>query len=177
MGTTMRELLEMAGGVRPGHELKFWTPGGSSTPYFTAEHLDVPLDFDSVAAAGSMLGTTALMVFDETDSIVEATLRFTEFYAHESCGKCTPCREGTYWLVQILERIAHGRGTAQDLDILVDTCDNILGRSFCALGDGATSCITSSLKYFKDDYVALLPPEEQSRLGRSLRIEPVKVAS
>ena len=101
----MRELLEMAGGVRPGHELKFWTPGGSSTPYFTAEHLDVPLDFDSVAAAGSMLGTTALMVFDETDSIVEATLRFTEFYAHESCGKCTPCREGTYWLVQILERL------------------------------------------------------------------------
>ena len=166
MGTTMRELLEMAGGVRPGHELKFWTPGGSSTPYFTAEHLDVPLDFDSVAAAGSMLGTTALMVFDETDSIVEATLRFTEFYAHESCGKCTPCREGTYWLVQILERLVHGRGTAQDLDLLIDTCDNILGRSFCALGDGATSCIASSLKYFKDDYVALLPPEEQARLGR-----------
>src|SRR5213082_433077 len=161
MGTTMRELLEMAGGVRPGHELKFWTPGGSSTPYFTAEHLDVPLDFDSVAAAGSMLGTTALMVFDETDSIVEATLRFTEFYAHESCGKCTPCREGTYWLVQILERLVHGRGTAADLDLMTDTCDNILGRSFCALGDGATSCIASSLKYFRDDYVALLPAEEQ----------------
>src|SRR5512132_4571029 len=173
MGTTLRELLEMAGGVRPGHELKFWTPGGSSTPYFTAEHLDVPLDFDSVAAAGSMLGTTALMVFDETDSIVEATLRFTEFYAHESCGKCTPCREGTYWLVQILERIVNGAGTAQDLDLLLDTCDNILGRSFCALGDGATSCIASSLKYFKDDYVVLLPPEEQERLGRSLRIELV----
>jgi NADH-quinone oxidoreductase subunit F len=117
-------------------------------------------------------------VFDETDSIVEATLRFTEFYAHESCGKCTPCREGTYWLVQILERLVHGRGTAADLDLLLDTCDNILGRSFCALGDGATSCIASSLKYFKDDYVALLPPEEQARLGRSLRIEPVqKVAS
>jgi NADH-quinone oxidoreductase subunit F len=177
MGTTMRELLEMAGGVRPGHELKFWTPGGSSTPYFTAEHLDVPLDFDSVAAAGSMLGTTALMVFDETDSIVEATLRFTEFYAHESCGKCTPCREGTYWLVQILERLVHGTGTAADLDLLTDTCDNILGRSFCALGDGATSCIASSLKYFRDDYVALLPPEEQARLGRSLRLEPVGAAS
>jgi NADH-quinone oxidoreductase subunit F len=174
MGTTMRELLEMAGGIRPGHELKFWTPGGSSTPYFTAEHLDVPLDFDSVAAAGSMLGTTALMVFDETDSIVEATLRFTEFYAHESCGKCTPCREGTYWLVQILERIAHGRGVAEDLETLLDTCDNILGRAFCALGDGATSCIVSSLQYFKDDYVALLPPEEQARLGRTrLPIEPV----
>ena len=156
MGTTMRELLEMAGGVRPGHELKFWTPGGSSTPYFTAEHLDVPLDFDSVAAAGSMLGTTALMVFDETDSIVEATLRFTEFYAHESCGKCTPCREGTYWLVQILERLVHGSGRAADLDLLTDTCDNILGRSFCALGDGATSPITSSIQHFRDEYVAHL---------------------
>jgi len=96
------------------------------------------------------------MVFDETDSIVEATLRFTEFYAHESCGKCTPCREGTYWLVQILERIAHGRGTAQDLDILIDTCDNILGRSFCALGDGATSPISSSIKYFREEYLAHL---------------------
>jgi NADH-quinone oxidoreductase subunit F len=124
-----------------------------------------------------MLGTTALMVFDETDSIVEATLRFTEFYAHESCGKCTPCREGTYWLVQILERLVKGRGRAADLDLLTDTCDNILGRSFCALGDGATSCIASSLKYFKDDYVALLPPEEQGRLGRSLRLEPVGAAS
>ncbi|MGY1842452.1 NADH-quinone oxidoreductase subunit NuoF [Modestobacter sp. SYSU DS0875] len=177
MGTTMRELLELAGGVRPGHRLKFWTPGGSSTPYFTPEHLDVPLDFDSVAKAGSMLGTTALMVFDETDSIVEATLRFTEFYAHESCGKCTPCREGTYWLVQILDRLVRGEGRAADLDLLTDTCDNILGRSFCALGDGATSCIASSLKYFKDDYVALLPPEEQHRLGRSLRLEPVGAAS
>jgi len=177
MGTTMRELLELAGGVRPGHELKFWTPGGSSTPYFTPEHLDVGLDFDSVAAAGSMLGTTALMVFDETDSIVEATLRFTEFYAHESCGKCTPCREGTYWLVQILARLVHGHGRAADLDLLTDTCDNILGRSFCALGDGATSCIASSLKYFRDDYVALLPADEQGRLGRSLRLEPVGAMS
>ncbi|MCU1605987.1 MAG: NADH-quinone oxidoreductase, subunit, partial [Modestobacter sp.] len=105
--------------------------------------------------------------------IVEATLRFTEFYAHESCGKCTPCREGTYWLVQILERLVEGRGTAADLDLLTDTCDNILGRSFCALGDGATSCIASSLKYFRDDYVALLPADEQARLGRSLRIQPV----
>ncbi|MCZ2827942.1 NADH-quinone oxidoreductase subunit NuoF [Modestobacter sp. VKM Ac-2986] len=173
MGTTMRELLAMAGGVRPGHRLKFWTPGGSSTPYFTPEHLDVPLDFDSVGKAGSMLGTTALMVFDETDSIVEATLRFTEFYAHESCGKCTPCREGTSWLVQVLERLVHGQGKATDLDLLTDIADNILGRSFCALGDGATSCIASSMKYFRDDYVALLPPDEQVRLGRSLRLEPV----
>ena len=156
MGTTRRELLARAGGVRAGHELKFWTPGGSSTPYFTPEHLDVPLDFDSVAAAGSMLGTTALMVFDETDSIVEATLRFTEFYAHESCGKCTPCREGTYWLVQILERMLQGRGTAGDVETMLDICDNILGRSFCALGDGATSPITSGIKYFRQEFLDLI---------------------
>ena len=107
-----------------------------------------------MAAAGSMLGTTALMVFDETDSIVEATLRFTEFYAHESCGKCTPCREGTYWLVQILERIVHGRGRAEDLETLLDTCDNILGRSFCALADGAVSPIASSIQFFREEYLA-----------------------
>ena len=164
MGTTLRELLELAGGVREGHELKFWTPGGSSTPYLTAEHIDIPLDFDEVAAAGSMLGTTALMIFDETDCIVKATWRFTKFYAHESCGKCTPCREGTYWMVQILERLVGGRGTAEDIETLLDTCDNILGRSFCALGDGATSPITSSIQYFRDDYIALLPEHERAKL-------------
>jgi NADH-quinone oxidoreductase subunit F len=164
LGTTLRELLEMAGGVRDGKALKFWTPGGSSTPFMTADHLDVPLDFDSVAAAGSLLGTAALMIFDETVNIVPAVLRFTEFYAHESCGKCTPCREGTYWLVQILERMVHGQGTVEDFDTLLDTCDNIFGRAFCALGDGATSPIVSSLKYFKDDYVALLPDSEKSKL-------------
>jgi NADH-quinone oxidoreductase subunit F len=164
MGTTLRELLDLAGGVREGHELKFWTPGGSSTPYFTAEHIDVPLDFDEVAAAGSMLGTTALMIFDETDCIVKATLRFTKFYAHESCGKCTPCREGTYWMVQILQRLVDGEGTAEDLETLLDTCDNILGRSFCAFGDGATSPITSSIQYFRDDYIALLPEHERAKL-------------
>ncbi|MDQ3457195.1 MAG: NADH-quinone oxidoreductase subunit NuoF [Actinomycetota bacterium] len=164
MGTTLRELLELAGGVRPGHELKFWTPGGSSTPYLTPEHMDILLDFDEVAAAGSMLGTTALMIFDETDCIVRATLRFTKFYAHESCGKCTPCREGTYWMVQILQRLVDGAGTAEDIETLLDTCDNILGRSFCAFGDGATSPITSSIQYFRDDYIALLPESERAKL-------------
>ena len=123
-----------------------------------------PLDFDEVAAAGSMLGTTALMIFDETDCIVKATLRFTKFYAHESCGKCTPCREGTYWMVQILQRLVDGEGTAEDLETLLDTCDNILGRSFCAFGDGATSPITSSIQYFRDDYIALLPEHERAKL-------------
>jgi len=140
--------------VRAGHRLKFWTPGGSSTPIFTDEHLDVPLDYENVATAGSMLGTRALQIFDETTCVVRTVLRWTEFYAHESCGKCTPCREGTWWLVQILERLEHGRGTEADLEKLLDISDNILGRAFCALGDGATSPITSSLKYFRDEYVA-----------------------
>ncbi|WP_088318280.1 NADH-quinone oxidoreductase subunit NuoF [Kineosporia sp. R_H_3] len=156
LGITLRELLDMAGGVRGGRDLKFWTPGGSSTPLFTDEHLDTPLDFESVGAAGSMLGTRALQIFDDTTCVVRAVLRWTEFYKHESCGKCTPCREGTYWLVQVLKRLEEGNGSEADLDKLLDICDNILGRSFCALGDGATSPITSSIKYFRDEYVAHL---------------------
>src|SRR3954453_2401613 len=154
LGITLRELLDYAGGVRAGHQLKFWTPGGSSTPMLTPEHLDVPLDYEGVGGAGSMLGTKALQIFDETTCVVRAVRRWTEFYAHESCGKCTPCREGTYWMVQILDRLEKGEGDAQDIDTLLDSCDNILGRSFCALGDGATSPITSSVQYFKDEYVA-----------------------
>lgn len=154
LGITLRELLEHAGGVRAGHRLKFWTPGGSSTPIFTDEHLDVPLDYESVGAAGSMLGTRALQIFDETTCVVRTVLRWSEFYAHESCGKCTPCREGTWWLVQILTRLEEGRGTEEDLATLLDISDNILGRAFCALGDGATSPITSSIGYFRDEYLA-----------------------
>ncbi|UOT06276.1 NADH-quinone oxidoreductase subunit NuoF [Rhodococcus opacus] len=154
LGISLRELLEYAGGVRAGHRLKFWTPGGSSTPIFTDEHLDVALDYEGVGAAGSMLGTKALQIFDETTCVVRAVLRWTEFYAHESCGKCTPCREGTYWLVQILERLERGEGTDADLEKLLDIADNILGKSFCALGDGAASPIMSSIKYFRDEYLA-----------------------
>jgi NADH-quinone oxidoreductase subunit F len=156
LGVTLRELLELAGGVREGHELKFWTPGGSSTPLLTAEHLDVPLDYEGVASARSMLGTKALQIFDETTCVVRAVLRWSEFYKHESCGKCTPCREGTYWLVQILDRLERGEGSEEDLDTLLDLSDNILGRAFCALGDGATSPVTSSIQYFRDEYVAHL---------------------
>jgi NADH-quinone oxidoreductase subunit F len=154
LGITLRELLEYAGGIREGHELKFWTPGGSSTPLLTAEHLDVPLDYEGVGDAGSMLGTKALQIFDDTTCVLRAVLRWTEFYKHESCGKCTPCREGTWWLVQILQRLEAGNGSQEDLDKLLDVCDNILGRSFCALGDGATSPITSSIEYFRDEYLA-----------------------
>jgi NADH-quinone oxidoreductase subunit F len=153
LGITLRELLEMAGGIRQGRQLKFWTPGGSSTPLFTDQHLDIPLDFESVGKAGSMLGTRALQIFDDTTCVVRAVLRWTEFYKHESCGKCTPCREGTYWMVQVLRRLENGEGSAADLDLLLDTCDNLLGRSFCPLGDGATSCITSSIQYFRDEYL------------------------
>jgi len=156
LGITLRELIDLAGGIREGHQLKFWTPGGSSTPLFTAEQLDVPLDFESVGAAGSMLGTRALQIFDDTTCVVRAVLRWTEFYKHESCGKCTPCREGTWWLAQTLARLEAGQGNEADLDLLLDQCDNILGRAFCALGDGATSPITSSIKYFRDEYVAHL---------------------
>jgi NADH-quinone oxidoreductase subunit F len=154
LGVTLRELLELAGGVRDGHELKFWTPGGSSTPLLTAEHLDSPLDYEGMTEAGSMLGTKALQIFDETTCVVRAVLRWTEFYAHESCGKCTPCREGTYWMVQILERLEAGDADASDIDTLLDACDNIFGRAFCALADGAVSPIISSVQFFRDEYVA-----------------------
>ena len=153
LGITLRQILELAGGIRAGHQLKFWTPGGSSTPMFTAEHLDVPLDYEGVSAAGSMLGTKALQIFDETTCVVRATLRWVEFYKHESCGKCTPCREGTWWLVQIMKDLEAGKGTEADLEKLLDLCDNIAGRSFCALADGAVSPIISSLKYFRAEYI------------------------
>jgi len=153
LGTTLRELLDLSGGIRAGHTLKFWTPGGSSTPLFTAEHLDVPLDYESVAAAGSMLGTRSLQIFDETTCVLRVVLRWTEFYEHESCGKCTPCREGTYWLVQVLDQLERGEGSDADLDKLLDICDNIVGRAFCALGDAAGMPVISSIKHFRDEYI------------------------
>ncbi|MDN5892697.1 MAG: NADH-quinone oxidoreductase subunit NuoF [Nocardioides sp.] len=156
LGITLRELIDLGGGMREGHQLKFWTPGGSSTPILTEEHLDMPLDYEAVGAAGSMLGTRALQIFDETTCVVRAVLRWTEFYKHESCGKCTPCREGTWWLAQTLARLEQGRGSESDLDLLLDQCENILGRAFCALGDGATSPISSSIQYFREEYLAHL---------------------
>ena len=180
LGITLRELLDMAGGMRdPDKALKFWTPGGSSTPIFTDAHLDVPLDFESVAAEGSMLGTRALQIFDDTVSVVRCVSRWTDFYKHESCGKCTPCREGTWWLAQILERIEHGHGTPDNIDKLVDICDNILGRSFCALGDGATSPITSAVNYFREEFEAgchtpaaeLFPPAASALFTQNEKVD------
>ena len=153
LGITLRELLDLAGGIRGGHRLKFWTPGGSSTPLLTDAHLDVPLDFESVAAAGSMLGTRALQIFDDTTCVVRAALRWTEFYQHESCGKCTPCREGSWWLVRAIERIEQGKGTDEDLETILDVGDNIIGRAFCALGDAVPVPISSAVKYFRDEII------------------------
>ncbi|MGH2573859.1 MAG: NADH-quinone oxidoreductase subunit NuoF [Actinomycetota bacterium] len=161
MGTSARELIEdRAGGILDGRRIKAWTPGGSSTPYLTADHLDTPMDFDSIAAAGSLLGTGAVIVLDDRDCVVDATLRFTQFYAHESCGKCTPCREGTWWMARVLRRMEHGYGRVEDIDLMKDVAGNMLFKSFCALADGAVSPIASSIKYFRDEY------EEHVRLGR-----------
>jgi NADH-quinone oxidoreductase subunit F len=155
MGTPARVVIEeLAGGTRDGRRLKAWTPGGSSTPFLTAEHLDVGLDFESVQAAGSLLGTGALMVLDETDCMVEAARRLMQFYAHESCGKCTPCREGTWWATRVLGRIEHGLGEERDLPLMEDVGKNILFRAFCALADGAVSPLESTLKFFRDEYEA-----------------------
>jgi NADH-quinone oxidoreductase subunit F len=171
LGTTLRQLLDLVGGIRTGHHLKFWTPGGSSSPIFTADHLDLPLDYDSVVQAGSMLGTRSIQVFDETTSVVRAVLRWSEFYRHESCGKCTPCREGTWWIVQILQRLEAGQGRPGDVDKLLDLCDNIAGKAFCGFGDGAIGCVTSGITYFHDEFEAglhtpartLLPYEASTR--------------
>ncbi|MBA3765369.1 MAG: NADH-quinone oxidoreductase subunit F, partial [Actinobacteria bacterium] len=155
MGTSLRVLLEdHAGGVLGGKALKAWTPGGSSTPFLTADHLDVGLDFESVMEAGSLLGTGAIMVLDETDCMVEAARRLVEFYARESCGKCTPCREGTWWATRVLGRIEAGYGRDEDLPVMADMGKNILFRAFCALADGAVSPIQSTLTHFMGEYEA-----------------------
>jgi NADH-quinone oxidoreductase subunit F len=161
LGTPFGTVLEeLAGGVLAGRALKAWTPGGSSTPMLTADHLDVGLDYESLAASGSMLGTAAIMVMDETDCVVDCAQRMVEFYAHESCGKCTPCREGSWWATRVLERIQDGDGREDDVPIMRDLGKNILFRAFCALADGTSSVINSSLSHFAEEY------EEHIRLGR-----------
>ena len=161
LGTTVNEMIEMAGGMLEGRELKFWMPGGSSTPMLPASAADTPYTFEDIQEAGSLLGTGALMIYSDQTSVVSVTRRFTHFYEHESCGKCTPCREGGYWLGQILTRIDTGTGRMEDLELLEDLCDNIFGRAFCALADGMVSPIRSSLEYFRDEYV------EHIRRGQS----------
>lgn len=153
LGTPFKKLLEMAGGVRNGHKLKAVIPGGSSMPVLPAEiMMDLNMDFDSVQKAGSYLGTGAIIVMDETTCMVKALERLSYFYYEESCGQCTPCREGTGWLYRIIHRIEHGEGRPEDLDLLLDLCGNIAGRTICALGDAAAWPVQGFLKHYRAEF-------------------------
>ena len=153
MGTPLRELIyEYGGGIRDGRNLKAVIPGGSSVPVLTADKVDVRLDFESLAEAGTMLGSAGVIVMDETVCMVKAALNMARFYQHESCGQCTPCRQGTYWLQRILYRIEHGQGRDEDLDLLLDICSNIEGNTICPLGDAAVPPVRSTVQNFREEY-------------------------
>lgn len=153
MGTPFKDLLEMAGGVREGHKLKAVIPGGSSVPVVPADQMmELNMDYDSIAKAGSMLGSGAVIVMDETTCMVQALERLAYFYYEESCGQCTPCREGTGWLYRVVSRIENGQGTAADLDLLDGVASKIMGRTICALGDAAAMPVISFIKHFRDEF-------------------------
>ena len=153
LGVSLRVLLEEhCGGLRDGMKVKAVIPGGSSVPPLPADLLDTPLDFESLNAAGTFLGSGGVIVIDDRSCMVDSLWNLVRFYAHESCGKCTPCREGTYWMTEILERLEHGRGRASDIDLLGDLADNILGRSFCPLGDAAAMPVQGFLKHFRAEF-------------------------
>jgi NADH-quinone oxidoreductase subunit F len=153
MGTPFAELLEMAGGVRNGNRLKAVIPGGSSVPVVPGDTmLQANMDYDSIVEAGSMLGSGAVIVMDETTDMVEALRRISRFYFSESCGQCTPCREGTGWLYRMLTRIVEGKGSMQDLDKLDDVASKIEGRTICALGDAAAMPVRSFIKHFRHEF-------------------------
>ncbi len=153
MGTPFAKLLELAGGVKGGRKLKAVIPGGSSAPVLPAGvMMDCTMDYDSIAKAGSMLGSGAVIVMDETRCMVKSLLRLSYFYAHESCGQCTPCREGTGWLWRLVNRLEHGEGRAEDLALLDSVAENIMGRTICALGDAAAMPVRGMLKHFRDEF-------------------------
>jgi NADH-quinone oxidoreductase subunit F len=153
LGTTLRELIyDLGGGIPGGRELKAIIPGGSSVPVLTAADVDAALDFDSMAAAGTMLGSGAVIVIDDRCCMVQLGLRVAQFYMHESCGKCTPCREGTRWMVQLLRKIEDGEATQGELDVLLNVCDRILGNCLCPLGDAAAMPVASYVARFRDEY-------------------------
>ena len=155
LGTPLREILfEHAGGLEPGRRIKAVQPGGGSSAILTEAHLDVAMDFDSVAQAGSMLGSGGVIVLDDRDCIVGAARVLTEFYAHESCGQCTPCREGLHWAARILARLEDGGGRPEDLEVLRSLPDFIAGRTICPLSDAGVGFVRSSLQYFPDEYRA-----------------------
>ena len=154
LGTPFGTLLELAGGMRPGRTLKAVIPGGSSAPVLPANiMLDTTMDYDAIAKAGSMLGSGAVIVMDDTRCMVKALLRLSYFYQHESCGQCTPCREGTGWLWRMVDRIEHGKGRMEDLDLLGSVAGNIMGRTICALGDAAAMPVQGMIKHFRDEFV------------------------
>jgi NADH-quinone oxidoreductase subunit F len=154
LGTPFPALLEMAGGMRGGRKLKACIPGGSSMPVLPADiMMNTDMDYDSIAKAGSMLGSGAVIVMDETRCMVRSLLRLSYFYYEESCGQCTPCREGTGWLYRVVDRIERGKGKVQDLDLLIDVSDNIQGRTICALGDAAAMPVKAFIKHFRDEFM------------------------
>ncbi|MDH4223473.1 MAG: NADH-quinone oxidoreductase subunit NuoF [candidate division Zixibacteria bacterium] len=153
MGTPLRELIEeYGGGIKNNRKLKAVIPGGVSTQVLPVTKVDVKLDFESLIEAGSMLGSGAVIVMDENTCMVETAYRLVQFFEHESCGECTPCREGTYWLSRIMKRIVQGQGRMEDIDLLLDLCDNIFGKTICPLGDSVTIPITSTLQHFREEY-------------------------
>ncbi len=153
MGTPFAKLLELAGGMRPGRRLKAVIPGGSSMPVLPADiMMNTDMDYDSISKAGSMLGSGAVIVMDDTRCMVNCLLRLSYFYMHESCGQCTPCREGTGWLWRVVNRIEHGQGRASDLELLNTVSDNIQGRTICALGDAAAMPVRAMIKHFRHEF-------------------------
>jgi len=154
MGTPFAKLLELAGGVKGGRGLKAVIPGGSSAPVLPGRiMMDCTMDYDAIAKAGSMLGSGAVIVMDDTRCMVKSLLRLSYFYQHESCGQCTPCREGTGWLWRMVDRIEHGRGRMEDIELLNSVSDNIQGRTICALGDAAAMPVRAMIKHFRDEFV------------------------
>lgn len=157
LGTPFATLLEMAGGMKDGRKLKAVIPGGSSVPVLKGEDMmKLNMDYDSIAKAGSMLGSGAVIVMDETTCMVKMLARISDFYFEESCGQCTPCREGTGWLARMLHRILHGQGTLEDLVVLDDVAEKIMGRTICALGDAAAMPVRSFLKQFREEFVYMI---------------------
>jgi NADH-quinone oxidoreductase subunit F len=166
LGIPARELIYgLAGGPPEGRTVKCWFPGGSSAPVLTAAELDLPYDFDSMAKAGSMLGSGAIIVVDDSTPILEVALKLAKFYRHESCGKCTPCREGTNWTVKMLERIDSGEATPMDLDIMASVQEHIIGNCLCVLGDAMAMPIGSMIVKFRDELEAHMEAARQEGAG------------
>jgi NADH-quinone oxidoreductase subunit F len=164
LGIPSREIVyDLAGGPPDGRKVKFWFPGGSSAPVLTADDLDVPYDFDSMAKAGSMLGSGAIIVADERRRALDVAMKVAKFYRHESCGKCTPCREGTNWTVKMLERIDSGEATPMDLEIMASVQEHIIGNCLCVLGDAMAMPIGSMIVKFRDEFEQHIEAARASR--------------